>query len=248
MITIRMIVCGVLALPAAWLAGLLVDRVPPMGRDLDNNLRDPKALPLLRRPLPGLRMHGRYLWMTMAVLAMYVATAYRLREQPPLTTAPYLIWWVALVALSACDVRDRRLPDRIVLPAFVLGTVVMVIAAVAGGRSVNIRYAMIGAGLYFGFFLVLNLISPRLVAFGDVKAAAIAGMAVGFVAFGPGEAVLLSVWGVFSAFVISAVSSFFIIAKRGFTRALQSQVGFGTYLSAGAFLIVIAAPALVGGG
>ncbi len=244
--TVRLIACAVLAIPAGWMSGLLADRVPPMGRDLDNNLRDPSAVALFGRPLPGLRLGGRYLWIQLAVLVTYVGTAYRLAELPAVVTAPYLVWWCGLVALSAVDISDRRLPDRIVLPTFVIGAVVMVVAAVAGGRAVNIRYALIGAGCYFALFLVLNMVYPGLAAFGDVKASGVVGMVVGFMAHDSPEALLLSFWGIFLAFIASAVMGFVFIVTGGLARARERRVGLGSYVVAAAFVIVMAAPALVG--
>jgi leader peptidase (prepilin peptidase) / N-methyltransferase len=242
----RLIIAAVLALPAGWFAGLLADRVPPMGRDADNNLRDPGALKLLERPLE-VRLGGRELWIQVAVVVAYVASAYRLRDEPALLMVPYFVWWCPLVALSATDMEHRRLPDRIVLPSFVIGVAVMVVVAVVTGRAVSIRYALIAAGVYFGLFLVLNLIHPALAAFGDVKTAGLIGLTVGFVAYDTTDALLLSMWAIFLAFVMSAVFGFVFIAfGGGLRRARQRRIGLGSYLVAAAFVVFLLSPALVG--
>jgi leader peptidase (prepilin peptidase) / N-methyltransferase len=75
--------------------------------------------------------------------------------------AGVLAW---LVALSAFDIRERRLPNYLTLPGAVL---VMVGAAIAG-RGVA---AVLGAAALFAVYLVVHLLLPSAMGAGDVKLA-----------------------------------------------------------------------------
>ena len=80
-----------------------------------------------------------------------------------------------LVTLSGYDLRCRRLPNWLTLPAAVL---VPVAAAVAGRGSA----ALAGAAALAGIYLVVHLIAPAGLGGGDVKLAAGLGALTG--AFG----------------------------------------------------------------
>ncbi|MBI2705356.1 MAG: prepilin peptidase [Actinobacteria bacterium] len=246
MTAIRIIVSALLALPAGWFTGLLVDRVPAMGRDADNNLRDPHAVKLLAKPR-SVQLHGKYLWIDAILVGAFAATAYRFVDEPPLVTLPYLVWWMALLTLATTDITHRRLPDRIVLPTFVFGLALIVVVSVLTQRAVTVRYALITAGVYFGLFFVLNLIHPALAGFGDVKAAGPAGLIVGWSASSAGEALQFAAWGIFLLFVLAAVVGFASIVRGGLRSARRQQVGLGTYFGVSCFIMVMVSPVLVGG-
>src|SRR5437868_5743832 len=71
---------------------------------------------------------------------------------------------VWMVTLSGYDVRQRRLPNRLTLPGFV---VIMLLAAVSGhGRA-----AALGAAALTTVYLLVHLLAPRAMGAGDVKLA-----------------------------------------------------------------------------
>ena len=72
-----------------------------------------------------------------------------------------LLW---LVALSAFDIRTRRLPNFLTLP----GAAVMLVGAALLGRGVP---AVLGAAALFAVYLVVHLIAPSGMGAGDVKLA-----------------------------------------------------------------------------
>ena len=81
---------------------------------------------------------------------------------------------------AVVDIRERRLPDRWV--AFAAG----VLAATAWmawvfGQSVDLSGMLLGAAVMAGPILLLHLVSPASMGFGDVKAAVVLGAAVGSV-------------------------------------------------------------------
>lgn len=85
---------------------------------------------------------------------------------------------VALVPAAVVDARSRRLPDRLVGTAAVV--LLAAVALAAAGQPVGVTGLAAGAVLLAGPLLVVHLISPAAMGFGDVKAAAVVGAAVGF--------------------------------------------------------------------
>ena len=75
--------------------------------------------------------------------------------------AGVLVW---LVALSAFDIRTRRLPNYLTLP----GAAVMLLGATVLGRG---GAAVLGAVALFAVYLVVHLIAPSGMGAGDVKLA-----------------------------------------------------------------------------
>ena len=75
--------------------------------------------------------------------------------------AGVLAW---LVALSAFDIRERRLPNYLTLP----GAAVVLVGAAVAGRGVA---AVLGAAALFAVYLVVHLLTPSAMGAGDVKLA-----------------------------------------------------------------------------
>jgi leader peptidase (prepilin peptidase) / N-methyltransferase len=69
-----------------------------------------------------------------------------------------------LVALSAYDIRLRRLPNWLTLP----GAAVIIVLAAVHGHGVA---AVLGAVALFAFYAVVHLVSPAAMGAGDVKLA-----------------------------------------------------------------------------
>ncbi|OBA76840.1 type IV prepilin leader peptidase [Mycobacterium sp. 1554424.7] len=88
--------------------------------------------------------------------------------------AGVVLLWMA--ALSAYDVRSRRLPNLLTLP----GAAVILLAAAMGGRGMP---ALAGAVALAGAYLLVHLAAPAAMGAGDVKLAAGLGGLAG--CFGP---------------------------------------------------------------
>ena len=98
------------------------------------------------------------------------------------TLLPPLVLVTALTALSVIDMFVYRLPDRLVFPSLVLSAIAIVIAALGLDRPSAIGKAAGGMAIYGGFLLVLHLISPKGMGFGDVKLALLLGLHLGWAA------------------------------------------------------------------
>ena len=70
-----------------------------------------------------------------------------------------------LIALSAYDIRERRLPNWLTIP----GAVTIVVVAAGAGRGAA---AMAGAVALAALYLVVHLVAPAAMGAGDVKLAA----------------------------------------------------------------------------
>ena len=90
---------------------------------------------------------------------------------------------LAVAAMSPAaivDIRERRLPDRWV--AFAAGVLAAATwAAWVFGQFVDVSSMLLGAAAMAGPILVLHLVSPASMGFGDVKAAVVLGAAIGSV-------------------------------------------------------------------
>ncbi|MDI9895744.1 A24 family peptidase [Rhodococcus sp. IEGM 1381] len=72
-----------------------------------------------------------------------------------------LTWWFA--ALSAVDLRHRRLPNELTIPGAIVVTTMLVSAGSAR--------ALLGGALLFAIYLVVHLLAPSAFGAGDVKLA-----------------------------------------------------------------------------
>ncbi|MET0323955.1 MAG: prepilin peptidase [Ilumatobacteraceae bacterium] len=111
----------------------------------------------------------------------------------PLTSIAVSLALVALVVAALVDVVEHRLPNALVG----LGLVPVVLCLAAAGSSDLLGACLLGAALLGGPLLVTHLASPAGMGFGDVKAGAVAGAAVGLI--DPQLAVLALVLGLATA-------------------------------------------------
>ena len=126
----------------------------------------------------------------------------------------YLLVTAAFVALSVIDLQTRRLPDRVVFPAFFLTVVALAGAAAVDDRFADLGRAGIGAGAGFGALLAIHLVRPDGMGFGDVKLAALCGLLLGW------QGLADVIVGLYAGFVIGAVVGLGIIAAgRGGRRS-----------------------------
>lgn len=83
-----------------------------------------------------------------------------------------------LLPAAAIDLRERRLPDPI-LSAAAAVLVLAVVAGAATGSSTDLLGMLAGAAAMSAPLLVVHLVSPAAMGFGDVKLAVVLGAATG---------------------------------------------------------------------
>jgi leader peptidase (prepilin peptidase) / N-methyltransferase len=224
---VRIIVCALLAVPAGWFAGVLIDRVP-------------QRRPILES-LPGIRLHGKYLVVHGLMLAMFVMAAIRFDDAPLGVLAGFLLLFGMLLTVSVIDIEMFRLPDRIVLPTLLVSLVLVIGVSLVHDAPASIRFALAGAGIYFGFLLVAHLVYPRGMGFGDVKLAAVMGLYVGWLGSSYTTALALVLWAMLIGFIGGSIIGVVMLVMR----KRSTPIPFGPFLAIGAVAVALLSEGLV---
>ena len=142
------------------------------------------------------------------------------------------------VALAAIDLDLHRLPDRLVLPAYGVGLVLLGGVDVLRGAVAPFGIAAAGAGASVLLYLALAVAKPGGMGLGDVKLAGALGLFLGHL----GLAQLLV--GVASAFVLGGLFGAVLLATGRAARG--SAIPFGPWMLAGAWVGILAGPPVAG--
>lgn len=143
------------------------------------------------------------------------------------------------VALALIDLDTHTLPNRIVLPSYFVGVLLLGAAAIASGRYGPLLRAGIGMATLWLVYLVLALVYPGGMGFGDVKFAGVLGLFLGYLSW---DALII---GAFSAFILGGVFGLALLASRKATR--KSGIPFGPWMLAGAWVGVLFGESIVQG-
>lgn len=174
---------------------------------------------------------ARYPLVELATAGLFVALAVHFGWSPQLPAYLYLA--AIAVALTMIDFDVHRLPDRIVLPSYVVGAALLVPAVVVDGdwwAGLRALTAMAALGLfYFGIWFVY----PGGMGFGDVKLAGLLGLYLGWLGW---DSLLV---GAFAGFLLGGLAGVLLMAVRRATR--KTAVPFGPSMLTGAMLALFAA-------
>ncbi|MEY2467338.1 MAG: leader peptidase (prepilin peptidase) / N-methyltransferase [Actinomycetota bacterium] len=209
---------------AAFLAGLAI--APTARRAIEETPPDPDDDPA---PVPRVGpwlVRRRLLAPLLAVVAAGVAA--RTGAHPEVVA--HVLVSVGLVVLSVIDLDLFLLPKRLVNPLVVATAALLAIAAALHGEGEPLWRALIAYVAAFGVLLVLHVISPRGMAFGDVRLAGLIGLDLGW--FGTSQVVL----GLFSGFVFASVIGMGLLLAR--RRGMRDAVPFGPFLAAGTLFVL----------
>jgi leader peptidase (prepilin peptidase) / N-methyltransferase len=140
--------------------------------------------------------------------------------------------WLALVPagvmLAVVDWRTRLLPTRLVWSTYGVVAVLVVAASLATGDPGAILRAGIGSLVAFAVFFVLWFVSPRSLGYGDVRLAALLGLALGHL--GVGETAL----GLYAGFLVGGLTG---VGLRLTGRLAPKQhIPFGPFMLVGAIV------------
>ena len=149
---------------------------------------------------------------------------------------PFLGLVVVGAALAWIDLTQRRLPNRIVLPAVGASVPLLLLAAVLDGDLSRWLTALAGGAALFALYLVLALVSSQGMGMGDVKLAALIGLFAGYL----GWATLLM--AAFAGFLVGGVVGLIGILARRATR--KTAIPFGPWMLVGLWIAVAATPFL----
>ena len=158
-------------------------------------------------------------------MAVFALLGLRLGLIPVLPAYLYLA--AAGVALAFIDVAHRRLPDMLTLPSYLVAFALLGAATPATPDGTgHLIHAFIGLACASAFYLLLALVHPAGIGWGDVKLSGLVGLYLGWI----GPAALVT--GLTAGFVLAAVAGLGLIAAGRATRT--SQIPFGPFMLAGA--------------
>jgi leader peptidase (prepilin peptidase) / N-methyltransferase len=168
--------------------------------------------------------------------ALFALMGLRFGLSPALPAFCYLA--AVAVALGFVDAAHKRLPDLLTLPSYPVALVLLGLATpfIPNGTGHLVR-AIIGLACAFAFYVVLALIYPAGIGWGDVKLSGLLGLYLGWIS--PGALII----GLAAGFILAALAGTGLIIAGRATR--KSQIPFGPFMLAGAFA-VIAATGLAG--
>jgi leader peptidase (prepilin peptidase)/N-methyltransferase len=136
-------------------------------------------------------------------------------------------------ALALIDLDTKRLPNPIVLPAYLVGGVLLAVAALLLGDPAALGRAAVGAVALGGLYLLLAVAKPGGMGMGDVKLAGVLGLFLGWLGWTE-----LAVGGM-AAFVLGGVVALTLLAARRVSRS--SGIPFGPWMLLGAWIAIFAA-------
>ena len=129
-------------------------------------------------------------------------------------------------------------PNRVLYPAIFISIPLLLLAAAAQSEWGNLERAVIGAVVAWVFFLVLHLVSPRGMGFGDVRLSFLLGLFLGWLDL---RHVFL---GVFFGFLLGSIVGVALMILR--RRGRKDHIPFGPFLAVGAIVAVLAGSPVLG--
>ena len=150
---------------------------------------------------------------------------------PVLALIAYLYLAAVSIALALIDLDTRTLPNRIVLPSYLVGAALLGASGFLAGDLTALATAATGAAALFLFYFLLALVYPRGMGMGDVKLAGLLGLFLGFLGW---QAIVV---GAFAAFVLGGIFSIVLVAMR--LSSGKTAVPFGPWMLLGAWLGIL---------
>lgn len=173
--------------------------------------------------LPGLR------WKASAASAT-VASLVAARTGLAWELLPLLYLVPVGVALALVDWRTRLLPTWLIAPSYVVVVLLCLVAALASGETGDLVGAAWGWVVAGGIFMLLWLVHPRGLGYGDVRLSGVLGIALGQLGW---SELLVGVWaGFLLGGVVGAVlAALRLVDRRGYP--------FGPFMLLGAVVGVV---------
>lgn len=132
------------------------------------------------------------------------------------------------VVCSAIDLEHKRLPNLLTWPSYPIMLGLLALATLGEGSLVDLGRALAGGAAVFGVYLVLHLIYPKGMGYGDVKLSGVLGMVLGWAGW---SAVLV---GWYAGFLIGAIAGIAMILLRRI--GLKGIVPFGPSMILGTYV------------
>jgi leader peptidase (prepilin peptidase)/N-methyltransferase len=181
------------------------------------------------------RISARYPAVELSTGLLFAAMGARFSDDWVLPA--YLVFTAGLVALSLIDLDHYLLPNRVMYPVGFISVPLLFVGAIADDELGAFGRALLGAVVAFAVFFVIHTISPRGLAFGDVRLSFLLGCFLGYLGW------WFVFFGLFAGFLFGAVigGALVVLGKRG----RRQQIPFGPFLAAGTLTIILVGQPLI---
>lgn len=153
---------------------------------------------------------------------------------------PALAAWTYLTAvcllLGYIDARTRLLPTQLIAPSYAVVVVLLVVAGIAEGSTEGLVRAGLGWGVMGGLYLLLWLIAPRSLGYGDVRLSGLLALCLGYQSWS------VLVTGLYAGFLLGGLASLLLVLARRASRG--THFPFGPFMMLGALAAVVCGPTL----
>ena len=143
------------------------------------------------------------------------------------------------IALALIDIETHTLPNRIVFPSYLVGTLFIGASAIARGDFYLFERGILGAALMWSLYFLMAMAYGGGMGFGDVKTAGVLGLFLGYL----GWKVLIV--GAFSAFILGGVFALALIVTK--KVKLRGGIPFGPWMLIGAWIGIFLGGAIAQG-
>ena len=239
------VVCGVIGLAAGSFLNVVIDRVPRRESVLHPGPHCPTCaapmrlwdnLALLayarrrgRCPTCDAPASARSPLVEAATAALFVAVAVRFGAS--WVVPAYCLFFASLLAISLIDLDHYIVPNRIIYPTLAASAPLLLGAAALTHEWKSLERAALGGVAGFFAFLVIHVISPRGMGFGDVRLAGLIGVYLGWLGYG------VIALGFFLAFLLASVIGIGLMITR--LRGRKDAVPFAPFMAMGGVAAVL---------
>jgi leader peptidase (prepilin peptidase)/N-methyltransferase len=129
------------------------------------------------------------------------------------------------------DASERRIPNAVLLPAYPIAIALLVVASAAEHQWYGLFRGAIGMFVLASFYLVLALLRPGELGFGDVKLAGLIGLVLGWLGWRE-----LAIGALSGPALGAAVALVLVAARRGKGR---NTLPFAPFLVVGALVAIL---------
>jgi len=192
----------------------------------------------LRCPGCRARLPGWTAAVELVTAGLFAAAAAVIGPEPALV--PVLVLFAGLVAMSAVDLAVMRIPTRFVYLTAAAVAAGLVVVSLVDGTPRRLWGGLLGAAVYGGMLLVLHLISPRMLGFGDVRLATLVGLAVGWYGWDPVHPRFAPVQAVLNAGLLAAVGGAVGGLVLLVVRGRDKPFPFGPAVAAAGAVVILA--------